>query len=266
MAWVPIQSSGIGFTFTPTGSFDPGVAMVASVVAGTDVGGSTGSWVLNEFADPALLRITAQSFSSNDVAGFPAKFNWQPDDSDVTNDNAVDNPTFWEPSPFEIGPVTQVTFSFGFQEQSGTFQFLIEVWEDEPPAQTGCEELGRVTRAYVSGYDRARVHTATVRRQERRCVVANFNGAIPPGRSIVSVVWRCTSPWVTYMRDPSIIERDAQVVVDFQNPGWGALKATVTLDNGEIYNQTFEYTVRDAPWFMENYAPVAGPYTVTATA
>lgn len=129
-----------------------------------------------------------------------------------------------------------------------------------------CDELGRVTRAYVSGYDRARVHVGTVRRQERRCVVAGFNGALPPGRSIVSVIWRCTSPWVTYMRDPSIFERDAQVMVDFQNPGWGALKATVTLDNGEIYNQTFEYTVRDAPWFMENYAPVAGPYTVTATA
>lgn len=133
-------------------------------------------------------------------------------------------------------------------------------------AASACQELGRVTRAYVSGYDRARVHIGTVRRQERRCIVANFNGAIQPERSIASVVWRCTSPWVTYMRDPSIFERDAQVMVDFQNPGWGALKATVTLDNGEIYNQTFEYTVRDAPWFMENYAPIAGPYTVTATA
>jgi hypothetical protein len=262
MPWVPIEESAVGYSFVPEGSF-ASVTLIDSVVSGADVGGLAGNWEI-EVPAGTLFRVTAISFSSNDSAGSPSFF--QNDAETVFNTNAVDNPAFWTPSPFEMPAGDYLWFEFGFQEQTGSFEFLVEVWEEAPPEAERCEELGRVTRSYVSGYDRARVHVGTVRRQERRCVVANFNGAIPPGRSIASVVWRCTSPWVTFMRDPSIFERDAQVVVDFQNPGWGALKATVTLDNGEIYNQTFEYTVRDAPWFMENYAPIAGPYTVTATA
>jgi len=129
-----------------------------------------------------------------------------------------------------------------------------------------CNELGRVTRSFVSGYFRARVHVGTVRRQEKRCVVADLNGAIPTDRTIASVTWRATNPWSMFMSDPTIDGREARVMVDFQNSGCGALKATATLDNGEIYNQLFEFTVRDAPWFDEPFSMSIGPYSVTVIA
>ncbi|HET6725873.1 MAG TPA: hypothetical protein VFH85_07705 [Gammaproteobacteria bacterium] len=143
--------------------------------------------------------------------------------------------------------------------------FSLEI-DFSTPVTEPCAELGRVTRAYVSAYDRGRIHVARVRRQEKRCVVADFNGAIPVGRTVVSATWRATNPWVTLMSDASIAGRAAQVTVDFQFAGCAALKATVTLDNGEIYNQVFEFTVRDCPWFFENDALTTGPYVLTVTA
>lgn len=134
----------------------------------------------------------------------------------------------------------------------------------DPAPPGGCEEIGRVTRSYVSAYNRYRVHVGQVRRQERRCVVADFNGAIPASRSIVAVRWDCTNPWVAKMSAPAINGREVQVTADFQSGGFAALRASVTLDNGEIYNQAFEFTVRDAPCFIENAPTNAGPFTLTA--
>lgn len=126
--------------------------------------------------------------------------------------------------------------------------------------------VGRSTRAYVSGYQRARVHVGTVRRQEKRYLVADFNAAIPAGVTITSATWRTTNPWSMSMSLPTISGREVSVLVDFQNSGRGAIKATITLSNGEVYNQLFEYIVRDAPWFDEPFALTAGPFSVTATA
>lgn len=128
--------------------------------------------------------------------------------------------------------------------------------------------LGRVFKALVSAYDRSRTQVGQVRRQEKRTVVADFNGAIEPDRTIESVTWRCPNPWVLAMSDAAVADdqRSVSVLADFQFGGYAALRATVTLDNGDKLNQVFEFTVRDAPWFWEDAPVTSGPFVLTATA
>ena len=131
-----------------------------------------------------------------------------------------------------------------------------------------CEELGRTTRTYVSGYTLSRQAVTRVRRSAQRCVVANFNGAIPKSRTIQSVRWETTSPWSIVMSNPRIAtgQRETMVDVFFNFAGWGGLLATVTLDNGEIYNAEFSFTVLDAPLYPTATYPLGnGPYRLDAT-
>jgi hypothetical protein len=128
-----------------------------------------------------------------------------------------------------------------------------------------CQELGRVTRSFVSGYTAARAESRRVRRFSQRCVTANFNGALAPGRTIVHVRWDTTSPWSILMANPRIIAGQRQVAIDvsFNFAGWGGLLATVTLDNGELYNQEFFYTVMDRPIYPGAvYNSANGPFTL----
>lgn len=130
-----------------------------------------------------------------------------------------------------------------------------------------CDELGRTTRTYVSGYTLSRANVARVRRMAKRCVVANFNGALPKGRSIVSVRWETTSPWAILMSNARIAsnQRETMVDVTFNFSGWGGLLATATLDNGEVYNAEFSFTVLDTPLYPTATYPVSnGPYILTA--
>jgi hypothetical protein len=133
-----------------------------------------------------------------------------------------------------------------------------------------CTELGRTTRQYVSGYTLSRVAITRVRRSSQRCVVANFNGAIDPARTIASVDWETTAPWSINMSNPRIEsskQRETMVDVFFNFAGWGGLKATVTLDNGEIYNAEFSFTVLDNPLYPSAIYPLGnGPFKLTATA
>lgn len=132
------------------------------------------------------------------------------------------------------------------------------------PVAMICDELGRVTRAYVSGYDRGRVHQGRLRNQERRCVVADFNGAISRSREIVSAEWQCTHPYVANMLQADIQGAETRVTVNFQFAGCAALRAQITLDNGEVYNQLFEFKVDGAPWF-EDAGPTTGPRKLVVT-
>ena len=132
-----------------------------------------------------------------------------------------------------------------------------------PPVIADCKELGRTTRTYVSGYTLSRQNVARVRRRARRCVVANFNGALPPGRLITSVRWETTSPWSINMANPRIApsQRETMIDVTFNFAGWGGLLATVTLDNGEEYNAEFSFTVLDSPLYPSATYPMDnGPY------
>lgn len=134
--------------------------------------------------------------------------------------------------------------------------------------QAACKELGRTTKTYVTGYSLSRVNVTRVRRMAKRCVVANFNGAIPKERSIVSVRWETTSPWAILMSNARIAstQRETMVDVTFNFSGWGGLLATVTLDNGEVYNAEFSFTVLDTPLYPTATYPVSnGPYILSAT-
>lgn len=131
-----------------------------------------------------------------------------------------------------------------------------------------CDELGRTTKAYVSGYNLARRNVARVRRMAKRCVVAQFNGALTKGRKIVSVRWETTSPWALYMSNARIASNQRETMVDviFNFSGWGGILATATMDNGEVYNQEFEFTVLDAPLYpTADYPTSNGPYRLDAT-
>ncbi|KRG69130.1 hypothetical protein [Pseudoxanthomonas dokdonensis] len=129
-----------------------------------------------------------------------------------------------------------------------------------------CEEIGRVSRAYVSAHTRERVHSTRLYPTEKRCLVANFNGAIPPGRTIVTAQWKMESACSVAMSSASIYGRSAQVMVQGVYRGWAYIKAQVTLDNGEIYNQLFVVEVLEGPYFGDENSLAAGPTELTATA
>lgn len=140
-----------------------------------------------------------------------------------------------------------------------------------PPTVTDCTEIGTVTRAQVSAYQRGRVHHSRLVRGEIRCLVANFNGAIDPARTIQSVTWRCEQPYYVGMANARIPNsgqfpgREAAVDITAQLQGWAWLKCEATLDNGELYTQVFTVLVMATPYFYGEAIPTLGPYTLTAT-
>lgn len=154
-----------------------------------------------------------------------------------------------------------------------TITFIVEMdaaKPDPPPEPVvvpACEELGRTTRAYVSGYQRTRVHRSRLVRGEKRCLVADFNGAIPAARSIASVTWRATNPSAAFMADAGVVEGGRSARVDVTaGAGCSRIKCEVTLDNGEVYNQLFEVASQSGPWFQGESALQTGPYELTAVA
>lgn len=126
--------------------------------------------------------------------------------------------------------------------------------------------LSRVTRAYVSGSNRSRVHVGQVNRQEQRTVTADFNGLLAAADTIAEVAWRCNSPWVLSMSNAAISGKAVTVLADFQSGGHAMLKATITTGAGAIYSQLFDFTVRDCPIFPDENVPATGPYSLTVTA
>lgn len=129
-----------------------------------------------------------------------------------------------------------------------------------------CDELGRTTTINVSGYNRSSVHDVRVVRGEKRCLVANFNGALPAGRTIASVTWRCVQPYVAIMSNPRIIVGQRQVAVDVKANYYSdtVIKCEATLDNGEVMAQLVRMSVMDSPWFEADAVSADGPYVLTA--
>jgi hypothetical protein len=133
------------------------------------------------------------------------------------------------------------------------------------PSTPDCGELGRVTRSFVSGYTAARNESRRIRRFSKRCCVADFNGAMPLGVTIVAVRWDCTSPWSINISNARIESTNRTVACDaaFNYAGWGALQATATWSNGEITSQQFQFEVLDRPIFPNAiYGSSNGPYTI----
>lgn len=137
--------------------------------------------------------------------------------------------------------------------------------QDQPPV---CDEIGRATRAYVSAYDRTKVQQVRLYRFERRCMVANFNGAFPPARTIASATWRTDAPEIGVMSNPQISANGRETMVMFasQLGGWANIRVDATLDNGEIYTQVFRVNVREASYFFDDPPSVVGPFSLTVVA
>lgn len=129
------------------------------------------------------------------------------------------------------------------------------------------DEYGRTTRAYASGYNITRVSQQRVPRLAKRSVVADFNGAIPPGKTITSVMWQVTAPWSVFMENPQILPDGRSVSVDctFNYSGISGLQARVFLSDGDIYSYNYRFTILDQPLYpSDTYLPGAGPYMVTS--
>lgn len=129
--------------------------------------------------------------------------------------------------------------------------------------------MARTFTGYASAYSANQTQPRRVRRKQTRTVVANFNGAMDAGRTIESVTWACTCPWVTRMSDAAIAADQRSVSVDvlFDYAGIGDAKATVTLDDGSEVNYEFEFTVTNAPLYpSETYTATDGPYSLTVAA
>jgi hypothetical protein len=130
-----------------------------------------------------------------------------------------------------------------------------------------CDEIGRATRCYVSAHDRTRVHDSRLIRGEKRCLVADYNGAISSGRIIASITWRCFDGYAVVMSNARVLSGLRQAAVDITAswPGCDWLQCEATLDNGEVYIQRFRVGVRDYPCF-DVLPTTSGPLVLTATA
>lgn len=109
---------------------------------------------------------------------------------------------------------------------------------------TVCDELGRSTRCYVSAFQGDRVHKSTICRGTVRCLVADFNGALPKARSISSVTWRCDQGFPVVMANARITGRMTAVDITAQAVGCSAFSCESTMDNGEVYIQRFVVEVQ----------------------
>lgn len=124
-------------------------------------------------------------------------------------------------------------------------------------------DSGRETRAYVSAYDRSRVHQSRLYRFEKRRLVANF-GALLGERQIRCATWSIDRPEIGVMSDPQISDdaRETSVMFAAQLGGWATVRCQITLDSGEQYAQVFRINVRHASWFVDDAPLSNGPFSL----
>lgn len=129
-----------------------------------------------------------------------------------------------------------------------------------------CEEIGPVSKADVSAFNRTRLHSVRVLPGEKRCLVANFNGAVPPARTIATAEWRMESNVVASMANGQLLSpyRETEVTVTAHLPGVAPLECRATFDNGEVYVQRFMVEVMNG-WLLDTPAP-SGQLTITLSA
>lgn len=258
MAWVPLAESEIEYDFQPTDN----AQLVGSVIS-HEPGGSAG-WSLQLF-QAATLRVTAQSFTGHDGAATD-RFLWG--GSGEQFNTAPDPTAEWLPSPFTAADIPAedgLVFSPGNAETEPEFAFLIEVEVPDPVVEV-CDEIGRVSRVPVSAHNRTRVASVRLFPGERRCLVANFNGAIAPGRTIVRADWQAEGTWSVSLADAAIIAvgRQAKAMLSAHSCGETTIQVTVTLDNGEVYNQLFVAEVYYQPFEPASLPVGSASLSVTA--
>jgi hypothetical protein len=127
--------------------------------------------------------------------------------------------------------------------------------------------LGRSTTCNVSGYNREVIHQTRVYPLELRTLIANFNGAIEPSRTIVSAQWDIDSPFAVNMSDAAIAadQRSTSVIVNCGWSGDNMLRVIATFDDGSQMAQQFYVRCLWAGWFSD-VSPANGPSRLTVTA
>lgn len=221
---------------------------------------------------PASFAVSVSTGTENFDIPHVLRVVWNMDSGEVVQTEDLTPETtaefaFTKPSGTLNGLFIQITSGSGEYPYAYSMDVAVTpIAQEDPPVP--CEEIGRVTRAFVSAHQRDRVHSSNLIRGEKRCLVANFNGAIPSGRTIASATWRTNENYVVAMANPRIFENDRSTAIDITAIyGYcGAVKCVAVLDNGETYVQLFAVSVRDAPWFADENLPAAGPTVLTVVA
>ena len=124
-------------------------------------------------------------------------------------------------------------------------------------------DLGRVTTAYVSGYQRWRVHSADVYGGEVRTLVGNFNGCMPVGDTIVAVRWDTWNAGTVFM-GTGVIEtglRSVSLDIRAQYAGLAIVRCKVTTAEGGVYVVNYRINVNPSVYYGDE-AWTTGPSSV----
>lgn len=158
---------------------------------------------------------------------------------------------------------SQAVIEISIGETQGNMTVLVEAGKTYPAP---CDEIGRVTKAYVSQHYRTRVHDSRLMLGEKRCMVVELNGALSSGRTISSVTWRCEYPYIAIMANARIQEGQRSAAIDLTANWIGdtTIQCEATLDNGEVYTQMFRVAVSGNPWYLPTQSS-SGPTTLTAS-
>lgn len=147
------------------------------------------------------------------------------------------------------------------------FSFSPMVQVPPPPPPPDCDEIGQVSKANASAFYRTRIHDTRLMLGEKRCLVANFNGAISAARTIASVKWRTFFGYVVVMSSARVQsdKRSAAVDITANWIGDASIRCEATMDNGEVYIAPFRVSVSGDPIYLPVQTTI-GPLELTATA
>ena len=134
-------------------------------------------------------------------------------------------------------------------------------------ASPDCDEIGQVSTANASAHYRTRIHETRLMLGDKRCLVANFNGAISTARTIASVKWRTFFGYVAVMSNARVQanRRSAAVDITANWIGDASIRCEATMDNGEVYIAPFRISVSGDPIYLPVQTMI-GPLELTATA
>ena len=119
--------------------------------------------------------------------------------------------------------------------------------------------MSRVTTAYVSAYDRTRVHSSQLYRFEKRTLTANFAGALPSGIFLSTITWYCHNTDVVVMADAAASPTESSVTITANCSGMALLKCEATLTDGQVINQLFSVDSLPVPYLCGETILSNGP-------
>lgn len=113
--------------------------------------------------------------------------------------------------------------------------------------------IGRSTTCNVSGYNREVIHQTRVYPLEKRRLIANFNGAIEPARTIVQAQWDIDAPCGINISNGAIAtdQRSTSVIVSAGWSGDNVIRVVATFDDGSQMAQNFYVACLWAGWFND---------------